>query len=238
MLLPLLVIVAIDMVFAALEDVTRHKADAKANGALARQLDPATGSWKRVHWWQLAVGDAVLIKNREDVPTDVLIIGVHEPNKPVCEGTCYVETKSLDGETNLKARHQLRSLLGCVSGASDVLRLRGTLTTEHPNKSIDRFMGTVRLTAGLEKAQERAAAAAAAANNSEKQGDAVAAAGAAAADEAIVEPIGPDNVLLRGTVLRNTKWVIGVVSVCLNILYTLVFCYASINFEFAVLTGL
>jgi magnesium-transporting ATPase (P-type) len=208
MLLPLLVIVAIDMVFAALEDVTRHQADAKANGALARQLDPATGSWKRVHWWQLAVGDAVLIKNREDVPTDVLIVGVHEPNKPVCEGTCYVETKSLDGETNLKARHQLRSLLGCVSGASDVLRLRGTLTTEHPNKSIDRFMGTVRLTAGLEKAQERAAAAA------EKQGDAAAAAGAAADDEAIVEPIGPDNVLLRGTVLRNTKWVIGVVSVC------------------------
>lgn len=45
-----------------------------------------------------------MINNREAIPCDVLIVGVDEPSPETPAGIAYVETKSLDGETNLKIR--------------------------------------------------------------------------------------------------------------------------------------
>lgn len=42
---------------------------------------------------------------------------VAEPNPAAPKGMCYVETKSLDGETNLKVRSVLPPLIGKVSCA-------------------------------------------------------------------------------------------------------------------------
>lgn len=53
---------------------------------------------------QIEVGDLIIINNREAVPCDVLIVGVDEPAPQTPAGIAYVETKSLDGETNLKIR--------------------------------------------------------------------------------------------------------------------------------------
>lgn len=38
------------------------------------------------------------VYNREEIPADMLVVGVHERYRPSCGGVCYVETKSLDGE--------------------------------------------------------------------------------------------------------------------------------------------
>lgn len=46
----------------------------------------------------------IVINNREAIPCDVLIVGVDEPSPETPAGIAYVETKSLDGETNLKIR--------------------------------------------------------------------------------------------------------------------------------------
>lgn len=40
----------------------------------------------------------VQVYNREEIPADMLVVGVHERYRPTCGGVCYVETKSLDGE--------------------------------------------------------------------------------------------------------------------------------------------
>lgn len=53
---------------------------------------------------QIEVGDLIVINNREPVPCDVVIMGVDEPVSESPAGVAYVETKSLDGETNLKIR--------------------------------------------------------------------------------------------------------------------------------------
>lgn len=53
---------------------------------------------------QIEVGDLIVINNRDSVPCDVLIMGVDEPIARSPGGIAYVETKSLDGETNLKIR--------------------------------------------------------------------------------------------------------------------------------------
>lgn len=77
---------------------------------------------------QIQVGDLILIKNRESIPCDVLIMGVNEPNQQSPSGIAYVETKSLDGETNLKIRQvkkqgQKRALSSSKSFCRSAVRL-------------------------------------------------------------------------------------------------------------------
>lgn len=52
---------------------------------------------KRVQWSEIYCGQIVKVLNNEFIPADILIIG-----SPLQKGACYVETKDLDGETNLK----------------------------------------------------------------------------------------------------------------------------------------
>jgi hypothetical protein len=58
-----------------------------------------------IKWRDVKVGDILKIENREQAPADMLLLAVNFPedgSSPT--GICYVETKSLDGETNLKLR--------------------------------------------------------------------------------------------------------------------------------------
>ncbi|KAM3567399.1 hypothetical protein VYU27_010455, partial [Nannochloropsis oceanica] len=78
-LLPLSFVIFVDAVFAALEFHSRS-------------------------WVDIQVGDFLKIQNREVVPSDLILLAVHEPDAAQPDGICYLETKSLDGETNLKLR--------------------------------------------------------------------------------------------------------------------------------------
>ena len=44
------------------------------------------------------------VHNREMLPADILLVAAHEPDQSNPVGACHVETKSLDGETNLKGK--------------------------------------------------------------------------------------------------------------------------------------
>lgn len=105
-LIPLTFVVAVDSIFAALEDYARHKADKEANSTYVKRYE-AHNAEADVKWSELEVGDFVKIYSREKIPADIVIVGVHEKTSPP-QGQCYVETKSLDGETNLKLRTALQ----------------------------------------------------------------------------------------------------------------------------------
>lgn len=124
-LIPLLIVVTIDGLFQIFEDISRHRyllisslshtfhmfpfyrADTAANASVADRLDPATGSFQHCKWWELQVGDFIRVSSRGQIPADMVIISVSEQNAESPQGLCYVETKSLDGETNLKIRNAL-----------------------------------------------------------------------------------------------------------------------------------
>lgn len=72
-------------------------------------------------------------------------MGAHEPNPEAKAGICYVETKSLDGETNLKIRQAIRPAIGRVSNPQDAACLKGRVEMEHPNKLIENFDGAIEL---------------------------------------------------------------------------------------------
>ncbi|RQM16150.1 hypothetical protein DD237_004572 [Peronospora effusa] len=156
----LMFILTVDGVLAVIEDRRRHVADKEANSAQCQVLkETFTGSRDALdragdvedadialmHWASLTVGSVVKLRNRETAPADLLILAVAEPNPNEPAGICYVETKSLDGETNLKLRHACDATMH-VQTAAQVAALSGQLRCENPNKVIGRFDGTLSVT--------------------------------------------------------------------------------------------
>lgn len=126
--------------------------------------------WKKTAWEDVAVGDYVKIMDDESLPADVLICATSED-----ENVAFVETKNLDGETNLKSRNAVQALTH-IRSAGDCASAHNSfrIDCDRPDVNMYRLNAAVRVGSDM-------------------------------------YPVDMQNVLLRGTVLRNTKWVIGVV---------------------------
>ena len=132
------------------------------------------------YWKNVQVGDLLRIYNDDQIPADVVILSTSDP-----EGACYVETKNLDGETNLKLRHALR----CgqkIKHARDCERAKFVVESEGPHPNLYQYSAVARWTQHEE-------------NHPDGTG------------EEKVEPISINNMLLRGCNLRNTEWVLAIV---------------------------
>ncbi|CAN0077729.1 unnamed protein product, partial [Ectocarpus fasciculatus] len=249
MLLPLFFVVCVDAIFMIFEDIARHRADKHANSSLTRAWDRRSGDFKYIAWKEIEVGDLIVINNREPIPCDVLIMGVDEPTSQSPAGVAYVETKSLDGETNLKIRQVVKGVVGKVLSPEDCAKLSGRVVMEHPDKLINNFKGKLLLQWRNKKRRGKTSSSPATnadvgkhgGNNIEQRQTAATAAeggegdngghgGEAGAEQAVrveegegqegvegvegafaSEPISADMLLLRGCVLRNTRWVLGLV---------------------------
>jgi phospholipid-transporting ATPase len=51
-------------------------------------------------------GHIIKINKNESIPADLLLLNTSEP-----KGVCFIETKNLDGETNLKNKQTNKSIL-------------------------------------------------------------------------------------------------------------------------------
>ena len=59
------------------------------------------------------------------------------------QGICYIETASLDGETNLKIRKSLPETSGMMA-SEQLLEFNGTVECEAPNRHVYEYNGLVR----------------------------------------------------------------------------------------------
>ncbi|CAG8554921.1 10831_t:CDS:2 [Ambispora leptoticha] len=152
--------------------------------------NPTSARWTPSRWQDVRVGDLVKLKNDEAVPADMIILSTSEP-----DGLCYVETKNLDGETNLKVRHAVPSTSHVVS-ESDCENVHFYVESEPPHSNLYSYTGALHVISDNNRisnfsdlivVEEQPAAA------------------------VKVEPVSINDVLLRGCILRNTEWVIGLV---------------------------
>jgi phospholipid-transporting ATPase len=187
-------VTVIDAVFAGYEDYKRHIADDRANSASARVFNRELREFEDVQWRDVQVGDFVKIANHETIPADVLILAVipaEGSRSGGNTGVCYVETKNLDGETNLKLREAprvTRHMFEAEEDAGEVLQ--GYLESEMPNGDINRYSGTLYIEenesvtgrSSLKKVDDG--------NN-------------------VGVPVSLKNMLLRGSKLRNTNYAYG-----------------------------
>lgn len=142
---------------------------------------PQDARFKRCFWKQINCGDIVKIYNDEEFPADLVVLSTSDH-----DGACYIETRNLDGETNLKVRQALRATSG-LNHSADCARSKFEIQAEGPHTGLYSFNGVL-------KWQQRTAATTD--DTDEKL-------------EERSEPISINNLLLRGCSLKNTKWVIG-----------------------------
>ncbi|KAJ1993758.1 phospholipid transporting ATPase [Dimargaris cristalligena] len=139
-----------------------------------------SSQWSKILWRSLQVGDFVLVRNDQHIPADLLILSTSDE-----DGLCFIETKNLDGETNLK----LRQAMGSTSSWQSVDDLRSTeisVDCEAPNTNLYSFKGSMTNNHRVDP-------------NQSPEFPKVPRA----------EPITIDNILLRGCILRNTDYVVG-----------------------------
>ena len=96
-LLPLLFVVIVSAVKDLFEDLGRHKSDSQENNRKALVANPQTGQFEKKIWKRIKIGQVVKIFKNEYFPADLFLLNSSAP-----KGICYIETKNLDGETNLK----------------------------------------------------------------------------------------------------------------------------------------
>ena len=68
--------------------------------------DIETGKFGAKLWKDVHVGTILKIKQDEFFPSDLILLNSSAP-----KGICYIETKNLDGETNLKHKQGVKDLV-------------------------------------------------------------------------------------------------------------------------------
>ena len=133
---PLAFIVFLTMVKDVYEDYKRYKSDQEENNKLT--LVYQDGEFKSMQWKDIRVGHLVKVNKNEFFPSDLVMIASSDYRK----GQCFIETKNLDGETNLKSRIVSEDLKANVSNEQEALALANhILNAEGPNQYLSSFKG-------------------------------------------------------------------------------------------------
>ncbi|KCV68524.1 hypothetical protein H696_04816 [Fonticula alba] len=135
---PLLVVIVLSAFKELIEDFLRYWADRQTNRRPVMVL--RQGQFVPVRSGAICVGDTLCLAKDDAVPADIVLISTSEP-----QGVCFVETASIDGETNLKIRSAL-PITHRLKRLDQFSRLAGSIQCEQPNSRLYTFSGLAELT--------------------------------------------------------------------------------------------
>ncbi|EUD69050.1 phospholipid-translocating ATPase [Plasmodium inui San Antonio 1] len=186
-------------------------------------------------WKDVNAGDIILCRRSEFFCADILLLSTSDKN-----GIAFVETSSLDGETNLKVKEAngfvFNILTSDRSEAIDKIKnLKGFIISEKSNKDLTTMYGTIyfqkdektdlhsnsnlsgilKETTELIENRRRRVSSADFSKNSSSIGnieeDWIHGLNDASEDKYVRIPFDEKHFVLRGCKLKNTDWVIGIV---------------------------
>ena len=152
----------------AVLDYGRYLQDEKSN---SRMCDIYMNQkWKKEKCFQLTPGNIIKIKEDEECSCDILIIKSSNLN-----GYLFVDTKNLDGESNLKEKYVVENLKNMDISLNELSSLSGNLITNYSDENLNEWEGQLNY-------------------NTLKD---------------IYCTM--DNMMLKGTILKNTEYIYGIV---------------------------
>ena len=148
LLLPLSFVMGLSMLKDLYEDIQRHRSDNRENNSKAevgktfkkKKKKQVTLTHKFVHkkWKDIRVGQILRVYENQYFPCDLVLI-----NSSMPKGIAYVETKNLDGETNLKHKKTIPNCIPLASTDEDVITKfqESEIECDMPNAFIYKFQG-------------------------------------------------------------------------------------------------
>ncbi|PRP77110.1 hypothetical protein PROFUN_12965 [Planoprotostelium fungivorum] len=188
-ILPLAFVFGVTAIKEAWEDWKRHRADHKVNSFNCQVFDLQSGKFEKVKWSKLKAGHIVKIKEKQQIPADVVLLSSSEE-----KGIAFVEASSLDGEAGLRRREPLKQTadLNNEEALKEWLQQGVIVECERPNERMSSFEGRIKFEESNEKFQ----------HESDREEE---------SEESGQLPLTMKQMLLRSCTLESTEWAVGIV---------------------------
>ncbi|XP_026787831.1 phospholipid-transporting ATPase IH isoform X2 [Pangasianodon hypophthalmus] len=135
--LPLFFVITVTAIKQGYEDWLRHKADNAINQCPVQVVQK--GKVVRKQSRKLQVGDVVLVKEDETFPCDLILLSTSRD-----DGTCFVTTASLDGESSHKTYYAVQDTKA-FNTEKEVDQLQATIECEQPQPDLYKFVGRINI---------------------------------------------------------------------------------------------
>uniref|UniRef100_A0A4W5RRC8 ATPase phospholipid transporting 11A n=1 Tax=Hucho hucho TaxID=62062 RepID=A0A4W5RRC8_9TELE len=135
--LPLFFVITVTAIKQGYEDWLRHKADCSINECPVDVVKEGTVVRTQSH--KLRVGDVVMAREDETFPCDLILLSSSRD-----DGTCYVTTTSLDGESSHKTYYAVPDTMAFKT-EQEVDSLHATIECEQPQPDLYKFVGRINI---------------------------------------------------------------------------------------------
>ncbi|XP_060681806.1 phospholipid-transporting ATPase IH isoform X1 [Hemiscyllium ocellatum] len=135
--LPLFFVITVTAIKQGYEDWLRHKADNAVNRCPVHVIQGGKVVQKQSR--KLQVGDIVMTKENETFPCDMVFLSSSSD-----DGTCFVTTASLDGESSTKTYQAVQDTKALRTEA-EVDTLNATIECEQPQPDLYNFVGRINI---------------------------------------------------------------------------------------------
>ncbi|XP_066474828.1 phospholipid-transporting ATPase IF isoform X1 [Tiliqua scincoides] len=141
--LPLFFVITVTAIKQGYEDWLRHKSDNEVNGAPVYVV--RSGGLVKTRSKNIRVGDIVRVAKDETFPVDLVLLSSDRAN-----GSCYVTTATLDGETNLKT-HIAVPETAVLQSVANLDKLVAVIECQQPEADLYRFVGRITISQQIEE---------------------------------------------------------------------------------------
>uniref|UniRef100_A0A8C8D2S6 Phospholipid-transporting ATPase n=1 Tax=Oncorhynchus tshawytscha TaxID=74940 RepID=A0A8C8D2S6_ONCTS len=135
--LPLFFVITVTAIKQGYEDWLRHKADCSINECPVDMVQQ--GTVVRTQSSKLRVGDVVMVREDETFPCDLILLSSSRG-----DGTCYVTTTSLDGESSHKTYYAVPDTMAFKT-EQELDSLHATIECEQPQPDLYKPLGAENL---------------------------------------------------------------------------------------------
>ena len=137
---PLMLVLGFTLIKEAYDDLNRKKRDKETNNQVYTLINK--NGRQEILSKDLKVGQIIEIKSNQRIPADCIILNTSEE-----DGTVFIRTDQLDGETDWKLRKAIKFTHNFINknDYSNTLSVRAFVDAEEPHLDIYKFQGSFKV---------------------------------------------------------------------------------------------